>query len=172
VDYSVEMDHDGRSYTITIPQLEVLECESCKNRVLTDDAHKRIANALRREASLLTPEEIRASRETLGLTQKQLATYLKVAESTVSRWETGGQIQQRAMDLLLRLFFGLHEVRLALSSGANLAQLGTTVNLHPDSDVLPTKSLVFVSACEKRAKLEIPNSIAASMNCVQFSSAS
>ena len=36
---------------------------------------------------------------------------LRVAKETVSRWETGAQIQQRAMDLLLRLFFDIPEVR-------------------------------------------------------------
>jgi hypothetical protein len=30
---------------------------------------------------------------------------LDVSESTLSRWETGAQIQQRAMDKLLRGFF-------------------------------------------------------------------
>jgi hypothetical protein len=34
-----------------------------------------------------------------------LAAHLGVAKETVSRWETGGQIQQRGYDLLLRLYF-------------------------------------------------------------------
>jgi putative zinc finger/helix-turn-helix YgiT family protein len=54
---------------------------------------------------LLSPEEIRRSREKLGLTQKQFAALLGVGEATVSRWETGAQIQQRAMDRFLRLCF-------------------------------------------------------------------
>jgi putative zinc finger/helix-turn-helix YgiT family protein len=58
---------------------------------------------LRREARLLTPEEIREGREKLGLTQKQFANLLGVGEATVSRWETGVQIQQRAMDRFLRV---------------------------------------------------------------------
>jgi putative zinc finger/helix-turn-helix YgiT family protein len=111
VDYPAELEHDGRAYSLTVPDLEILECESCKTRVLTDEAHKKITYALRKEAGLLLPEEIRAKREALGLTQKQLAALLKIAESTVSRWETGGQIQQRPMDLLLRLFFEVPQVR-------------------------------------------------------------
>ena len=51
---------------------------------------------------MLTPEEIREGREKLGLTQKQFANLLGVGEATVSRWETGAQIQQRAMDRFLR----------------------------------------------------------------------
>jgi hypothetical protein len=38
-----------------------------------------------------------------GLTQKPFANLLDVGEATVSHWETGAQIQQRAMDRFLRL---------------------------------------------------------------------
>jgi hypothetical protein len=37
-----------------------------------------------------------------------------VGPATVSRWETGGQVQQRSLDKLLRLYFTLPEVRRAL----------------------------------------------------------
>jgi putative zinc finger/helix-turn-helix YgiT family protein len=57
----------------------------------------------RRAAGLLAPEEIRQGREKLGLTQKQFANLLGVGEATVSRWETGAQIQQCAMDRFLRV---------------------------------------------------------------------
>ena len=114
VDYSTEMEHDGRLYTFTVPNLEILECEDCHNRILPDAAFKAVVDRLRAEAGLLTPEEIRTKRKRLGFTQEQLANYLRVAKETVSRWETGGQLQQRAMDLLLRLFFDLHQVRMWL----------------------------------------------------------
>lgn len=116
MDYSTEMEHDGRLYSFTVPSLQILECEDCHNRVLPDAAFEAVVNRLRVEAGLLTPEEIRAKRKQLGFTQEQLANYLKVAKETVSRWETGGQIQQRAMDLLLRLFFDLPQVRLWLGA--------------------------------------------------------
>jgi putative zinc finger/helix-turn-helix YgiT family protein len=114
VDYAAEMEHDGRSYSIAIPNLEVLECEVCHNRTLPDASHEKLVNALRAQAGLLTPEEIREKRKRLGLTQEQFANHLKVAKETVSRWERGGQIQQRAMDLLLRLFFDEPQVRYRL----------------------------------------------------------
>ena len=47
----------------------------------------------------------------LLLTQKLLADHLGIAESTLSRWETGAQIQQRAFDKLLRLYFDVPEAR-------------------------------------------------------------
>ena len=71
--YAATIEHDGRSYRVEIP------------------------------ARLLTPEEIRQGREKLGLTQKQFANLLGVGEATVSRWETGAQIQQRALDRFLRV---------------------------------------------------------------------
>ncbi len=52
-----------------------------------------------------------ARRESLGLTQKQLADFLLISDSTLSRWETGGQIQQKSLDRLLRAFFALEEFR-------------------------------------------------------------
>jgi transcriptional regulator with XRE-family HTH domain len=47
----------------------------------------------------------------LGLTQKELAERLQIAEATLCRWETGRQIQQRLSDLALRLYFDLPGVR-------------------------------------------------------------
>ena len=107
VDYSTVMEHDGRSYSITVPNLEILECESCHERVLPDNALERIIDELRAKAGLLAPLEIREKRKRLGLTQEQLANHLGIAKETVSRWETGGQIQQRHSDLILRAYFDL-----------------------------------------------------------------
>jgi putative zinc finger/helix-turn-helix YgiT family protein len=121
------MEHDGRPYTIRIPDLELLECDSCKTRMLTDESRKRLTYALRKEAGLLLPEEIRERRLALKLGQEQLAKSLKVAKETVSRWETGNQIQQRAMDLLLRLFFDLSEVRSYLARRSESVTSATTV---------------------------------------------
>jgi putative zinc finger/helix-turn-helix YgiT family protein len=114
-DYRVTVDHDGRSYDLTIPNLELLKCRACGNRILPDAAGERINEALRQAAGLLSPAEIKEYRAALGLTQKELADRLRIAEATLSRWETGAQIQQRGYDILLRLFFDLAAVREHLS---------------------------------------------------------
>jgi putative zinc finger/helix-turn-helix YgiT family protein len=101
--YATTIEHDGRSYQVELPALTVPQCANCKAISLDEEADKQISAAFRREARLLTPEEIRQGREKLGLTQKQFANLLGVGEATVSRWETGAQIQQRAMDRFLRL---------------------------------------------------------------------
>jgi putative zinc finger/helix-turn-helix YgiT family protein len=113
------MEHDGRSYSLLIPHLEILECSSCGARSLPEPAHRRITDALREKAGLLMPGEIRKNRKAHGLSQEELAKYLKVAKETVCRWEGGGQIQQRAMDLLLRLFFNVPQVRAWLDLAAD-----------------------------------------------------
>jgi DNA-binding transcriptional regulator YiaG len=105
------MDHDGSSYSFTVPNLEVLECAGCGNRTLPDASFARVIAQLRMEAELLTPEDIRAGRKRLSMTQEQLAALLKVAKETVSRWETGAQIQQAAMNSYLKAFFALPELR-------------------------------------------------------------
>jgi putative zinc finger/helix-turn-helix YgiT family protein len=103
VRYATTIEHDGRAYAVEIPALSVPQCGNCQAISIDDDADQQISAAFRREARLLAPEEIRQGREKLGLTQKQFASLLGVGEATVSRWETGAQVQQRAMDRFLRV---------------------------------------------------------------------
>ncbi len=110
-EYTREFDHDGRKYTVTLKDLAVLQCAHCGEIVLDEAANLRISDGLRRAAGLLLPADIRSKREALGLTQRQMAAALQIAESTLSRWETGAQIQQRCMDRFLRSFFDLEELR-------------------------------------------------------------
>ena len=100
----------------------VARCENCGNVVLDDRANNELIDALRVVAGLLHPSVIRERREALGLTQKTLAGHLRVAESTLSRWESGAQIQQRAMDTLLRGYFYVDEFRVFASQGVVLQQ--------------------------------------------------
>ncbi|MBI1899629.1 MAG: type II toxin-antitoxin system MqsA family antitoxin [Planctomycetia bacterium] len=123
-EYSTEAEHDGRAYVVTVRDLVVSRCDNCGAIVLDDDANRRISDALRGQIGVLTPAEIRANREKLDLTQKQLASVLGIAESTLSRWETGAQIQQRALDKLLRLYFGSGQVREMLAGVQQRSLLG------------------------------------------------
>ncbi len=111
LDYVTTIEHDGRAYEVRVPGLEVPQCRNCGRLVMVDSASRRISDALRQAAGLLTPDEIREKRKRLRLTQEQLAHYLRVAKETVSRWETGGQIQQRAMNDFLQAFFDLPALR-------------------------------------------------------------
>ena len=111
VPYTVQVDHDGRKYTVTIPDLDVPKCSNCGAISIDAVAEREIDNAFRREAHLLTPEQIFEGRNKLGLSQKQLACCLGIAPETLSRWENGSQVQQRSLDKFLRAFFELPKLR-------------------------------------------------------------
>jgi putative zinc finger/helix-turn-helix YgiT family protein len=122
VDYATTIEHDGRSYTVMIPALELPKCRNCGKLVLVDSANRRISEAFRREAGLLTPEEIRAGRTRCRLDQQTFADLLGISVSTLSRWETGAQIQQRSLNRLMEAYFASAEVRRVyarLSGGEN-----------------------------------------------------
>src|SRR5438105_4358382 len=110
-DYTTTVKHDGRAYTIRIPDLAIPTCRKCGDQTFTVGDDDRIVAALRAQLGLLPPQEIQRRRGQLELTQQELAEQLGVAKETISRWETGGLIQSRAMDNLLRLYFESEEVR-------------------------------------------------------------
>ena len=105
--YNAELRHDGRLYSFTIPHLHVPVCQSCGEKVFTEKVDDQINAALRLHLHLLTPDEIRTSLGRVGMTQKDAADRLGIAEATMSRWLNEMQIQSRAMDNLLRSFFRL-----------------------------------------------------------------
>ncbi|MCC6357835.1 MAG: type II toxin-antitoxin system MqsA family antitoxin [Phycisphaerales bacterium] len=114
IDYSYEISHDGRTpVTIRIPDLEVIECGNPEcdranpdhSLIIGDESSRRITLETYRQLGLLTPDEIRAGREKLGLNQQELQTLLGLGGNSLSRWENGRVYQSRAMDTLLRLVF-------------------------------------------------------------------
>ena len=115
VDYSTPVEHDGRLSTVTLPALLVPRYGKCGTIVLDEEANRKISAAFRKEAGLLTPEEIRQHRTALGLTQQARADLLGVAVSTLSRWKTGSQIQQRSLDRFLQSFFTFPQLRAGLA---------------------------------------------------------
>ena len=74
-------------------------CGSRAARRLQEDA---IA-VYRKKHGLLSADEIRAVRERFGLTQSELARLLHLGANTISRWESGRNVQTEAMEMLLRL---------------------------------------------------------------------
>ena len=48
--YEAEIGHDGRLYTIAIPDLDIPVCQACGEKVLTEKVDDRINAALRKAA--------------------------------------------------------------------------------------------------------------------------
>ncbi len=92
---------------ISVPSAVHLSCPRCGEVVLRFRDSKRLhedAIAIyRKKHGLLSADEIRAIRERFGLTQADLARLLRLGANTVSRWESGRNVQTAAMDILLRL---------------------------------------------------------------------
>lgn len=82
--------------------------------LFTNATDEQISQALREHLTLLAPQQIRQSLRALSLTQKEMAEWIGVAAESVSRWVSGSNIQSRAMDNLMRLFFAFEKVRSAL----------------------------------------------------------
>ena len=114
--FEYEVSHDGRPpVKIRIPDLEVIACtnpdchpEHADDTIIEDDAAiHRITEETYRQLGLLTPGEIRAGRERLGLTQQELQDLLGLGGNSLSRWESGRVYQSRSSDTLLRIVFSL-----------------------------------------------------------------
>jgi transcriptional regulator with XRE-family HTH domain len=72
----------------------------------------------------MRPEEIRALRESLGLSQAQLENLLNVGPKTVVRWERGTVFQSGAVNTLLKVLRARPDV-LGVLSDANKVELRT-----------------------------------------------
>lgn len=92
---------------IRVPNISHLRCPKCGEGLFSlQEAEALRLGAFeiyRKKYGLLSAEEIRAVREHYGLTQAELAQLLRLGGNTLSRWETGRNVQSAAMDVLLRL---------------------------------------------------------------------
>ena len=103
VDGPVRVDFRDASYVVS---LRHEECSSCGEQFFSpaevDQLQSLAAGAARHERGLLTPDEIRALRRDLGLSQERLERLLGLGPKTVVRWEKGTVFQSVAADRLLR----------------------------------------------------------------------
>ncbi len=92
---------------IAVPSASHLKCPECGEIVLRFQEAKRLhedaSEIYRGRHGLLSANEIRAIRGRFDLTQAELARLLRLGANTVSRWESGRNVQTAAMDMLLRL---------------------------------------------------------------------
>ena len=122
--YDAEVKHDGRLHRFRISRLTIDKCQRCGEEFFTNRTDEQIATALRESLGLLQPQDIRRRLGELGLTQRGFAERLGVAPETVSRWLNGLSIQTRALDNLMRVFFGFASVRDVLTPDGPARTLG------------------------------------------------
>lgn len=127
IDFSLQVNHEGRLHAIVVPGLRVPVCAACGERVFTSEADDVIEAAVRQQLHLLTRQQIQESIVKLGMRQNELASRLGVAEETVCRWIDGSMVQTRAMDNLLRAFFALPQLRAALTGPNQAPDFGASV---------------------------------------------
>lgn len=92
---------------VVVPLSPHLHCPKCGEQVLGFQEAARLQTRAfkiyRARLRLLSATEIHALRARLHLTQDALAGLLRLGANTISRWETGRNVQTAAMDVLLRL---------------------------------------------------------------------
>jgi putative zinc finger/helix-turn-helix YgiT family protein len=92
---------------VAVPSASHLKCPRCGEVVLrlTDARrlHEDATARYRKAHGLLSADDLRALRQRLALTQGALANLLHLGTNTISRWESGRNVQTAAMDVLLRL---------------------------------------------------------------------
>ncbi len=92
---------------VTVPFALHTSCPKCHEVVLRfQDARRLGEDAIaiyRRKHGLLSADQIRTIRERFEVTQAEFARLLRLGANTLSRWESGRNVQTEAMDTLLRL---------------------------------------------------------------------
>lgn len=97
-------ERGGKEYTVRVLGVK---CAQCGFATIDNDQSgeftKAVSDAYRADHGFLTGAEIKERRHRLGMTQPEFAVYLgNVGVASVKRWEHG-QVQERAMDELIRL---------------------------------------------------------------------
>jgi putative zinc finger/helix-turn-helix YgiT family protein len=100
---SVDGERHGEIYPVLVTGYKCSNCgfqtiDSRQGEQLT----RLVSDAYRGAHGLLTGGEIKLRRARLGKNQQEFADYLGIGSASVKRWEIG-QIQDRAMDELIRL---------------------------------------------------------------------
>ena len=109
------MKIENRTFDVTIPTTDgeriaerisiVIPMEwddEIQEWLMTDEGLQKVEETKARHMGLMLPAEIRALRERLNLTQKEISEALQIGEKTWSPWENGRNRPSRSINLLLR----------------------------------------------------------------------
>jgi putative zinc finger/helix-turn-helix YgiT family protein len=92
---------------VTVQDVECLECTDCGERYLEPEQiqafEQKVIEAQRAAKNLLSANEIRLIRESLGIPKERLEKILNLNLKSFYRWENGLSIQSDIVDTMLRL---------------------------------------------------------------------
>lgn len=107
VDFKVHipnLEGDGIQETVSV-KVPVDIDSVTGEELITSEGVQLIEDTKARYMGLLLPKEIKAMRQFLGLTQKQMSELLQAGEKSYTRWETGRARPSRMVNVLLRLVY-------------------------------------------------------------------
>lgn len=103
-----------RGENITVSGIGRYVCDQCGNDEMAAKDAERLARSLASEYAhargLLSPDEIKEFRTSIGITQKEFERMVGVSSPTVSRWESGAMQQSKPVDNLIRAMRDHREV--------------------------------------------------------------
>ena len=104
---SEPMTEEFKGGTYTVCGIERYVCDACGNDQMSignaEKLSRRLAEKHAHAQGLLSPGEIKATRKSMGLTQKEFEKLVGVSSPTASRWESGAVQQSKTADILIRL---------------------------------------------------------------------
>lgn len=118
IDYKDEVRYDDHLVSFLAHDIEIPICQNCGEKVFTEIVDDQLNVALRLHLHLLAPAEIKEGINRLGLSRQDIAVRLGISNDQLWRWINGYEIQTRAMDNYLRVFFQFPEVREMLTAPA------------------------------------------------------
>lgn len=100
------VDH-YRGVEVMVDGIDHFVCDECEETAFPKKSMSQYVDAVHKEyrgkTGLLSPAEIRGTREKYGLTQREFQQVIGVKDPTVSRWETGKVVQDEVADNLIRV---------------------------------------------------------------------
>lgn len=130
IDYRRQSFRHGRGDDVVDLNCEVpvFTCNQCGCEWTGPEAEDARQVAVCRHLGRLTPVEIRDIRETCRRSQAEFSRITGIGEASLSRWETGAQIQNASSDRLLRLILADARNLYRLEQMAN--NTGTSADPH------------------------------------------
>jgi len=113
---------EGEDAAILKARVVMWSCDECGEQFTEGDAEIARHDAVCAHLGRLNPAELRTIREYLGYSQDAWANFTKIGVASIKRWETGGQIQNPALDQYIRLLQNPEAYKILLGHSVSPSQ--------------------------------------------------